>query len=160
MNCTSCKPKTCKASQSCGSESFISNDIIEEYKIPKNQKIAQSAAKLVDGMKAGNYSRISEMIEFIKDMQYKNVGFAYCFGMENEVRAIKTIFKDNGIKVSAISCSIGGINQDDVNDTSCIHKVSCNPLGQAHQLNSEKTDFAIIIGICLGHDILLQRKLE
>jgi len=30
----------------------------------------------------------------------------------------------------------------------------CNPIGQATFLNQKKTDLNIIIGLCIGHDIL------
>ncbi|OPY27009.1 MAG: hypothetical protein A4E27_00631 [Methanobacterium sp. PtaU1.Bin242] len=30
----------------------------------------------------------------------------------------------------------------------------CNPLGQASFLNRENTDLNIIIGLCIGHDLL------
>jgi uncharacterized metal-binding protein len=30
----------------------------------------------------------------------------------------------------------------------------CNPIGQALILNREKTDLNIILGLCIGHDIL------
>ncbi len=30
----------------------------------------------------------------------------------------------------------------------------CNPIGQALVLNKEKTDLNIILGLCIGHDIL------
>jgi uncharacterized metal-binding protein len=67
---------------------------------------------------------------------------------------------DEWFDVSAISCSVGGLKQSEVNDSSCIHKVSCNPLGQADQLNAEEIDLTLVVGICLGHDILLNRNLK
>jgi uncharacterized metal-binding protein len=30
----------------------------------------------------------------------------------------------------------------------------CNPITQAEILNKEKVDFAIMLGLCLGHDTL------
>nr|HPM13156.1 DUF1847 domain-containing protein [Bacteroidales bacterium] len=45
----------------------------------------------------------------------------------------------------------------DVNQQSCIHKVSCNPLSQAAQMQAEGVDFAITMGLCLGHDILFNK---
>jgi uncharacterized metal-binding protein len=93
-------------------------------------------------------------------MNYKKIGLAYCYGMEKDMQNIKILLNSQGIKISAISCTVSGLAQDEVNSQSCIHKVSCNPIGQAEQLNGEKTDFVIIAGICLGHDILLQRNIK
>ncbi len=93
-------------------------------------------------------------------MQYQKVGLAYCYGMEGDATVVRDIFKKEGIMLQTISCSLGAIMQDTINEKSCIHKVSCNPIGQAHQLNAENVDFVIIMGICLGHDILLQKNLK
>jgi uncharacterized metal-binding protein len=93
-------------------------------------------------------------------MQYKIVGLAYCYGMEQDAIKVHDIFKNKGIKLQTISCSVSGILQDTINKNSCIHKVSCNPIGQAYELNAENVDFVIIMGICLGHDILLQKNLK
>ncbi|WP_083878378.1 DUF1847 domain-containing protein [Acetivibrio cellulolyticus] len=38
--------------------------------------------------------------------------------------------------------------------------MSCNPLGQANILNSSGVQFTILIGLCLGHDIILQENLN
>ena len=59
-----------------------------------------------------------------------------------------------------VACTVGGVAQDDVNQSSSTHTVSCNPIGQAEQFNAEGADLVILMGICMGHDILLQRKLQ
>jgi uncharacterized metal-binding protein len=160
MDCTNCQPKTCRVSESCGIEKFDSIEVIKDYQEPENQIILQAAASLVDNGKAGTLSRLQETIEFIKRMEYKRVGLAYCYGMEKDAKLMKEIFKAEGIRLRTVSCTVGGINQDEINTSSCTEKVSCNPLGQARELNDEEVDFVIIMGICLGHDILLQRNLK
>jgi uncharacterized metal-binding protein len=160
MDCTNCQPKTCRQSESCGVENFDNSEVINDYKEPENQKILQVAASLVDNGKAGTLSRLQEIIAFIKSMSYKKVGLAYCYGMEKDAKLLKDIFQTEGIRLRAVSCTIGGINQNQIDSSSCTEKVSCNPIGQAKELNGEKIDFTIVMGICLGHDILLQRNLE
>ena len=36
----------------------------------------------------------------------------------------------------------------------------CNPIGQALLLNEQKTDFNVIMGLCVGHDTLVMKYLE
>ena len=36
------------------------------------------------------------------------------------------------------------------------HQVTCNPVGQALVLNENKTDMNIILGVCIGHDMLFR----
>ena len=160
MNCTRCNTKSCRIGTACGNEQFEITTLTEQYHSAANQKIIQAAASLVDNGRAGSLSRLQEVIEFIKRMNYQKVGLAYCLGMENEAVTVRDLFKNEGINLHTISCTVGAIPQDAINTESCIHKVSCNPLGQAYQLNAEKTDFVVVMGICLGHDILLQKNLE
>ena len=161
MNCTKCNDKRClKQQSSCNRESFTKSEVIDQYQELANSEIIQVAAQLVDNGRAGTLSRVEEIVEFANLMNYKKLGLAYCYGMEQHAKAMETILTDKGFKVSAVSCSVGGLNQSEVNSASCIHKVSCNPLGQAKQLNAENVDLTLVIGICLGHDILLNRNLK
>lgn len=160
MDCTNCVAKSCRDSESCGNEKFETKVVITDYHKPRNQKILQAAASLVDNGKAGNLSRLQEIIAFIKTMDYKKVGLAYCYGMEKDAKLLKKIFKTEEIRLQTVSCTVGGINQNEIDNNNCTEKVSCNPIGQAKQLNSSSVDFVLIMGICLGHDILLQRNLK
>jgi len=149
-----------KQQMSCERESFNKEETINQYLEIRNSKIVEAASELVDNGKAGTLSRIEEIIEFSKTMNYKNIGLAYCYGMEKQAKVLQTIFSENGLVIIPISCSVGGLKQSEINTTTCIHKVTCNPIGQAQQLNAENIDFTIIFGICLGHNILLQRNLN
>jgi uncharacterized metal-binding protein len=130
------------------------------YHLPENAKIIQAAAKLVDHGRAGTLSRLQEVIEFSKSMNFQRIGIAYCYGMEVEAALITTIFRESGFKIFPVSCTTGGFKQSEVNHASNIEKVSCNPLAQAGQLNSESVDFTITLGLCLGHDILFNKHIQ
>jgi uncharacterized metal-binding protein len=160
MNCTTCEDKVCRKQQkSCDQESFLRYEIIEQYQEVSHSEIVKAAAELVDSGRAGTLSRMEEIIEFAKRMNYQKLGIAYCYGMEKQAKAIETLLISEWFDVSAVSCSVGGLIQSEVNSASCVHKVSCNPLGQAEQLNAEKVDLTLVVGICMGHDILLNRNL-
>jgi uncharacterized metal-binding protein len=161
VNCTTCDDKVCRKQQtSCYRESFDKTEVIKQYQETATQYIVESAAELVDFGRAGTLSRVEEIIEFARKMNYKSLGLAYCFGMEKYAVSLEIVLKKHGFKVAAVSCSVGGLKQSEVNSSSCIHKVSCNPLGQARQLNAENVDLTLIIGICVGHEILLNRNLN
>jgi len=161
MNCIKCPIKSCrKELVSCAAQSFKSEDILPEYHTKEEQKIVQMAAKLVDGGKAGTLSRIQEVVEFSKLMGYKKIGLAYCYGMESDASLVYNIFEKEGIKTAPISCTAGAMSQVSVNHESHLTGVSCNPLGQAEQMNIEGVDFAVTMGLCMGHDILFQNKIK
>ncbi|MFA9392325.1 MAG: DUF1847 domain-containing protein [Prolixibacteraceae bacterium] len=158
MDCTGCKNKVCRKGEQCAVVNFDVEEVIASYH--KEQKIVQAAAQLVDFGRAGTLSRLQETIEFSKLMDFQTIGLAYCYGMESDAKLITNHLRSHGFKVEAASCTVGGIAQNDVNLASNICNVSCNPIGQARQLNMRKPDLVITMGLCLGHDILFNREIK
>ena len=159
MDCTNCAyDKKCRTTKACKATSFSRETVIEEY--ARNIEIVQAAASLVDHGRAGTLSRLQEIIAFSKQMKVQRIGLAYCYGMEKQVNQLAGIIRSNGLNVRAVSCTVGGIPQNQVNPASAFCTVSCNPIGQARQLNSENVDLVLMIGLCLGHDILFQREVK
>jgi len=160
VDCIKCNIKSCRNSDSCHSQKFEADELILTYHLPDNQKIVQAAAGLVDHGRAGTLSRLQEIIEFSKSMNYQRIGIAYCYGMEKDTALITQIFRESGFNIIPVSCTTGGFKQSEVNDKSKIENVSCNPLAQAEQINNEEVDLTITIGLCLGHDILFQKHIK
>jgi uncharacterized metal-binding protein len=160
MDCVQCNIKSCRATEPCKAQKFDADELMSAYHLPDNMKIIQAAANLVDKGRAGTLSRLQEVIEFSKSMNFQRIGIAYCYGMEIETALISTIFRESGFKTFPVSCTTGGFKQSDVNIESNIEKVSCNPLAQAGQLNAESVDFTITVGLCLGHDILFNKHIK
>ncbi|MDA3928098.1 MAG: DUF1847 domain-containing protein [Prolixibacteraceae bacterium] len=158
MDCTNCKNKVCRVGEECAVVAFDTKEVVKAYH--KEQPFVQAAAKLVDNGKAGTLSRLEETIEFAKIMDFRTIGLAYCYGMENDAKLVTGLLRSKGFKVEAASCTVGGIAQNDVNLTSNNCNVSCNPIGQAQQLNTRKPDLVLTMGLCLGHDILFNREIK
>jgi uncharacterized metal-binding protein len=159
MDCTNCTyDKQCRKTESCLATSFDREEVIQKY--AEESEIVRAATDLVDYGRAGTLSRLQETIAFAKKMEYKRIGLAYCYGMETQVTQIVEILRENKLNVRAVSCTVGGIPQNLVNPESTFCTVSCNPIGQARQLNSENVDLVVMIGLCLGHDILFQREVK
>ena len=159
MDCTNCSfDKQCKITESCQATSFNREEVIEKYQ--KEAAIVHAAASLVDHGRAGTLSRLQEIIAFAKEMKYKRIGLAYCYGMEKQSKHLAEIMRGNGLNVRSVSCTVGGLPQNEVNPASSVCKFSCNPIGQAQQMNNENIDLAVIVGLCMGHDILFQREVN
>jgi uncharacterized metal-binding protein len=159
MDCTDCTyDKKCHKTEACQATSFDRDEVIQKYSA--ESEIVQAAAELVDFGRAGKLSRLQETIAFAQKMNYKRIGLAYCYGMEKQVQQIVEIFRESKLNVRAVSCTVGGISQNQVNPESAFCTVSCNPIGQARQLNHENVDLVVMIGLCLGHDILFQREVK
>lgn len=159
MDCIACShKKICRTNETCQSVTFETEKVIQKYS--NDKEIINAASELVDNGKAGTLSRLQEIIQFAETMNYRRIGLAYCYGMEKKVNQIVQFMRKSNLSVVPVSCTVGGISQNKVNSESSISSVSCNPIGQASQLNNEKVDFTVTIGLCLGHDILFQREIE
>ncbi len=116
------------------------NEIYETDEKVKKSYEASSALK-ADGK--GQWTRIQEVLGYIKHMGFEKVGLASCAGLKDEADTLIEIFAGNGVELSRIACQVGGNG--------------CNPVGQAMTLNEAGMDFNIVMGLCMGHDILFQQ---
>lgn len=107
--------------------------------------------------------RILEIIEFCHRMDYKKVGLAFCSGLCQEASMAAKIFENNGLELVSVMCKIGGVEKEFLGliDKEKINpgkfESMCNPIGQALALNEAKTDFNIVMGLCVGHDSLFMK---
>lgn len=161
MNCTHCATNhACRTLGDCTARQFDIDEAKAGYHDPDNQDVIQAAAHLVDNGRGGTLNRLQEVIEYSLDRGFKHIGLAYCWSMEKDVAVIAALMRKHGLRVSAVSCTTGGLAQDEMNEQSSIHKVGCNPLGQAAQLNAEKVDLVAAIGLCMGHDMMLAKQTD
>ncbi len=156
MDCLACSSKNCKSNaQDCNGqrESVLSNYSIESLK-----QSYLNSDKLVANGRAGQLSRIQEIVEYAKLQNYKNIAIAYCFCMENLAKEVMEIFSNEGFKTSSVRCTINGIREKQI-DSSLGESVNCNPIGQALEINNSEAEFAIDMGLCMGHDVLYRQHL-
>ncbi|SHL01958.1 Uncharacterized metal-binding protein [Desulfatibacillum alkenivorans DSM 16219] len=106
-------------------------------------------------------TRIVEVAEFAKKMEYKRLGLAFCLGLMNEAKTVSEIFEAWGFEMVSVICKAGRTSKKAVlglEDDELIRRGSdesaCNPVFQAELLNHENTEFNILLGLCVGHDSL------
>lgn len=157
MDCTRCLSKSCRRGDACGVELSPPYPLYQQGSF---QNIVQKAAGLVDDGRAGNLSRVQELLEFLVASGYKKVGVAYCYGMEGLAAKFVDLLRAAGLSYSAVSCTVGALPQNEVNRCSTNPHVSCNPVGQAQRLDHDGADIAVTLGLCLGHDILFHRSFD
>ena len=104
--------------------------------------------------------RVQETCEFAKRMGYKKLGIAFCAGLHREASALTQILEAQGFEVASVVCKAGctpketiGIGDEDKVRIGEFESM-CSPIAQAMILNEEKTDFNILVGLCVGHDSL------
>ncbi len=91
---------------------------------------------------------------------------AFCGGLQNEAAVLAGILEKQGFEVVSVTCKVGGIPKETigVKDEEKIYvgkfEPMCNPISQARILNAAKTDFNIMLGLCIGHDALFLKNVE
>ena len=110
--------------------------------------------------------RIMETIEFAKRMQYSRLGLVFCLGLVKEAKVVENLLSNGGFEVISALCKIGrepketlGVSDDQKIRIGCFESM-CNPIAQAFVLNSEDTEFNIVMGLCVGHDSLFLKYSE
>ena len=110
--------------------------------------------------------RILEIVEFAGKMHYKKLGFVFCVGLRKEASAVEGFFTSRGFDVVSAVCKIGRVPKEaiGIRDDQKIRiggfESMCNPIAQALLLNDEKTEFNIMMGLCVGHDSLFMKYAE
>ena len=111
--------------------------------------------------------RIQETVEFAKRMGYKRLGLAFCMGLPAEGAALAKILESHGFEVVSAACKVGGLEKsiidiglDDRVFPWRAHESMCNPVAQAMILNEEKTEFNLMLGLCVGHDTMFLKYSE
>lgn len=126
----------------------------EELKIAYNSALVESEGYC-------QLTRVQEIIDFAKRMNYKKIGLAFCLGLSKEAKTFGKILRYHGFQVNSVICKNGGVSKKFIGIERekqvrpyCEFEAMCNPIGQAEFLNSQNTDFNILLGLCVGHDTL------
>jgi uncharacterized metal-binding protein len=186
--CAQCKPKFCTKGIAEGVRlpSFCPilnyKDLIEEvkekYKSKEFQKFFQCSAMVEkecydkkaireEGRIVPLRPRIREIAEFAKKIGAKKIGLAFCSGLIDEAARVNSIFEKHGLEVCSTICSCGALDKTDVGlaeeykiRSPKDFEASCNPLLQAELLNKAGTAFNVLVGLCVGHDMLFTKYCE
>ncbi len=155
----------------CPTKEYITiKNAIKEYEKPEIRKFANMAsiqeAECYTNRHIKPYvlhpikPRVQEICEFAKKMSYNKIGVAFCVGLYSEARVLSNILMIQGFNVVSVVCKVGctpketiGI-KDDEKIRVGEFETMCSPIVQAIILNKEKTDFNILVGLCVGHDSL------
>jgi uncharacterized metal-binding protein len=157
MKCGYCDNKQCTSGKDCTGKT---EDIMGLYK-GEILDIARNASR-TEARYYMKEPRIVEVMEFAKAMGYKKIGIAFCIGLSREAQIVHSIFEQD-FEVHSVCCKVCGIAKrefafEPISDNP--EEVMCNPAGQAAVLNDNGTDLNLIVGLCIGHDIVFTKVSE
>lgn len=141
-----------------------------EYRHPKIREFARQASLQEAECYANRHerpyimqptkTRITEIQEFAARMGYRRLGLAFCIGLAREAALTEEILQSHGFEVVSAVCKAGRTPKASlgIRDQEKIFQGTdeslCNPVFQARLLNRAKTDFNLLLGLCVGHDSL------
>lgn len=111
-------------------------------------------------------TRLEELIEFSRRMGYQKLGIAFCAGLAGEALLLSRILQEHGFEVVGTICKVGRVPKErvGVKEREKVRigefETMCNPITQAKFLNRAKTDFNILLGLCIGHDSLFLKYIR
>ena len=157
--CARCKSMECYEGEDCFS---LSKDARAAY-----SKDELRSMKVSGDIEAGHYmklTRLEEIMLYARRMKMKKLGIAFCIGLTNEARTLDRILTTNGFEVRSACCKVCGIDKSQLGVRKMgpedANEAVCNPIGQALRLNACGTEMNIVVGLCIGHDMLFARHSE
>lgn len=146
------------------------DEIVERYHEPETNRIMQTAAKVergtmqpVNGVLTPIRPRISEIMAFADLMGWKKIGVAFCLAARDEAIKLTKVLEARGFEVCSIICRSFSMQKRefDIAKEDCLKsdmETVCNPVYQAELLNEAGTQMNIVIGLCVGHDMLFSKN--
>jgi uncharacterized metal-binding protein len=186
-SCASCglriDKRACRVEDGLGAKgcpTLEAGDLLEEaakeYEAPEVREFARQAsiqeAECYANRDVQPYimqpskTRMIEICEFANRLGYQKLGLAFCLGLVREAAAVEQILKARGFEVVSAVCKAGRVPKETIGltDEDKIYRgtdeAMCNPIYQAKLLNHEKTEFNILLGLCVGHDSLFFKHAE
>lgn len=173
-----CRTEGGKAPKNCPTviRADLAAEVLKEYATAENAEFAKQASlQEKDGYSHRELGyakvrpakpRIEEILDFIERMGYQKIGMAFCLGLRKEAGIVEQLFSSRGLEMVSAICKVGRASKAHIGLTSADHvglcefETMCNPILQAQVLNHEKTEFNVLLGLCVGHDSLFLKYAE
>lgn len=116
----------------------------------------RSILKIAEDSLDSRLDRVQEIIEYAKEAGLKRIGIANCTVFNKEALLLSEILSEKGFTVETVNCKYGKLPFTDL--VNGYKGISCNPAGQAKYLEEKGTELNIMMGLCLGHDMIFNAK--
>ena len=137
-------------------------EAVAKYSEPENREFYIKSCE-VESAGYCQWPRLREVIEFSRSMGYKKLGLAFCRGLHNEARTVEGLLRKAGFETVSVICKTGGVDKkycgipEEKKVRPGNFEAMCNPIAQALFLNEQKTEFNIVLGLCVGHDSMFYK---
>jgi len=112
------------------------------------------------------WTRIEDTVALARRMGWKRVGIATCIGLLDESARLAEILEAQGLEPVSVCCKVGSVDKAELGIAEEFKvrpntfEPLCNPVAQARILNRVGTDMNVIMGLCVGHDMLFVKHAD
>jgi uncharacterized metal-binding protein len=164
--CSYCGRKRCFAGDLADAPAFCPTvnkpellaRVKERLADPEIRKMQQDVARTWKDY--GKLTRVEETVLYAKLRGYRKLGLAFCVGLSQEAELFTNLLFNEGFDVASVCCMCGAMSSDDVGLPRedkifpDMRQPMCSPVMQAAVLGDEKTELNILLGLCVGDDVL------
>lgn len=156
-----------------GSYQDLVQESFEEYKGDSQDARIAFVAAQVEGLCykrsegsdiiSPRWTRVEDTIAFAKLMGYTRIGIATCIGLLDEAERLAAVLRTQDLEPMSVCCKAGSIDKLELGlkESDKVRpgtfEPACNPIAQAEICNRLNTDMNIILGLCVGHDMLFNK---
>jgi uncharacterized metal-binding protein len=112
--------------------------------------------KLAEDSLNPRLDRVNEIISYAREAKMKTIGIANCTTFNKEAEKLEIILKNEGFNVEKVNCKLGRVPFYEL--VPGYSGITCNPAGQAKYLDEKGTELNVMMGLCLGHDMIFNAK--
>jgi uncharacterized metal-binding protein len=126
-----------------------------EFAVLYNEQDKQ-ILKIAEDSLDPSLDRVEEIIEYAGESGINRIGIANCTIFNKEAEHLEEILTKAGFTVAKVNCKYGKVPFNNL--LPGYKGISCNPAGQAKYLEERSTELNIMMGLCLGHDMIFNSK--
>lgn len=108
-------------------------------------------------------NRVEELVAFAHGRGVKKIGVAFCVSMIKEAQQLAKVLRREGLEAELVCCRVGAIEYSEIDLPKANpdrFAAACNPVAQAKLLNEANVGLVAQMGLCIGHDLILQEHAQ
>lgn len=159
IDCVRCADRRCLRGHNCFPNLIDAGQLLS----PEMRTVLEAATD-VSREDERKLCRLSELVYFCLELDYRRVGIAFCVDLLEPAEILARVL-GRFFEVHPVCCKVGGILPPDSepalcdsDDSSTARSMACNPIGQARVLNHLKMDLNVVVGLCVGADCIFARE--
>jgi uncharacterized metal-binding protein len=106
-------------------------------------------------------NRVEELAFYARGRRMKRIGIAFCVSLLEESQELARQLEAEGLETELVCCRVGAVDYDRIGLEKAHPErfaAICNPAAQARLLNERDVDLVAQVGLCIGHDLILQEE--